>query len=97
MSHVRALKGPVWVLTAPYGSALKTNVHGSCGLRTGSVRCLEILAGPARADTTDYGRFAGPVRAVTTDYARFTGVHKPVRHPQGPVRCPHVHRTEPVG
>ena len=36
MSHVRALKGSVWVLTAPYDSALKTIVHGSCGLRTGS-------------------------------------------------------------
>ena len=42
----------------PYGSALKTTIHGSCGLRTGSVRYLEILKGPARAVTTDYGRFA---------------------------------------
>ena len=24
-----------------------------------------------------------------------TGIKKPVRHPQGPVRCPHVHDTEP--
>ena len=58
MSHVRALKGPVSVLTAPYGSALQTTVHGSCGLRSGFVQCLEILTGPARSVTTDYGRFA---------------------------------------
>ena len=58
MSHVRALQGSVWVLTMPYGSALKTTVRGSCGLHTGSVGCLEILTGPARAVTTDYGRFA---------------------------------------
>ena len=57
MSHVRALKGPVWVLTVPYGSAFKTTVHGSCGPCTGSVYCLEILTGPARIVTTDYGGF----------------------------------------
>ena len=57
LSHVRALESSGWVLTAPYGSALKTIVHCSCGLRTGSVRCLEILTGPTRAVTTDYGRF----------------------------------------
>ena len=55
---IRALKGPVRVLMAPYGSALKTTVHGSSGLRTGSVWCLESLTGPARAVTIDYGRFA---------------------------------------
>ena len=58
MSHVWAPKDPVWILTAPYGSAYKTTVHGSCGPRTGSVRCLEILTGPARTVTTDDGRFA---------------------------------------
>ena len=76
MSHVRALKNPGWVLTVPYGSALKTTVHGSCGWRTGSVRCLEILTVPARAVTTHYGRFP-------------YGCSQAVRHLQGPVRCPH--------
>ena len=84
MSHVRALKGHVWVLTAPYVSAYKTTVHGSCGPRTGSVRCLEILTGPARTVATEY-------------VGLHTDVYKRVRHPHGHVRCPHVHRTEPVG
>ena len=46
MSHERAVKGPVRVLAGPYGSALKPTVQGS-------VRCLKILTGPARAVTTD--------------------------------------------
>ena len=59
MSHVRALKGPVWVFTPPYGSAFKkTTIHGSCGPCTGSVWCLEVLTGPAQAVMTDYGQFA---------------------------------------
>ena len=59
-SHVRALRSPAWVLTAPYGSAFQTtvSVHDSCGPLTGSERCLEIFTGPARAVTFDYGRFA---------------------------------------
>ena len=40
------------------------------------------------------------VRVLRNPYSpekAVTGVHKPVRHPQGPVRCPYVHRMEPVG
>ena len=87
MSNVRALKGPVWVPTAPYGSACKTTGHvrSSCGPRTDSVQCLEIRTGPARTVTTDY-----------VGFGLHTDVDKPVRHPQRPVRCLHVHSTEPV-
>ena len=58
LSHVWAHKGPGWVLTVPYGSALKAIVYGSCGLRTSSVCCLEILRSPTQAVTIDYGWFA---------------------------------------
>ena len=75
LSHVWAHKGPGWVLTVPYGSALKAIVYGSCGLRTSSVCCLEILR--------------SPTQAVTIMVGLHTGVHKPVSHPQGPVRCHH--------
>ena len=53
---IQALKGPIWVLMAAYCSALKTTIHGFCGLSTGSVPRLEMLMGPTRAVMIDYGR-----------------------------------------
>ena len=80
--HVRALKGPVWVLTAPFGSAFKTTVRGSF------VDHVQVLrkknTGPARAVTTDYGRIPyGCSRASKASTSART--------------VPRVHRTEPVG
>ena len=81
------IKGPVpFVLKAPYGSALKTTIHGSCGLRTGSVWCLEILTGPAQADMTDYRRFAYGCSQAHTASARACRM---------PTRAPYVtHRVD---
>ena len=73
-SPVRALKCPVWDLTKPYGSAFKTTVHDPCGPRTGSVRCLEILTGPARTVMTVYGRFAYEC-SKNTDNPQNTRMH----------------------
>ena len=43
MSHVRALKSPIWVLTAPYGSAFKTTIHAAL---VNHVRVLRNPYGP---------------------------------------------------
>ena len=69
---------------APYDSAYKTTVHGSCGPRTGSIQCLEILMGPARTVTTDYGRFAYGCSEARKAFARACKV--PTRAPYGTPR-----------
>ena len=59
------------LLTSPYGSAFKTTVHGSWT----TYGCLEILTGPARVVTTDYGRFAYGCSQARKASARARTVH----------------------
>ena len=106
-SHVRALRSPAWVLTAPYGSAFQTtvSVHDSCGPLTGSERCLEIFTGPTRAVTIDYGRFSqarkasARARTVPTrgvDVRNLTIRKKNRLHIERPYVCDHAHRRRMI-